>query len=117
MNIFHHGSSVSCKIVTATSVLLLAFVMVAPGVLGHNGSVAAGSVPSGYGGRAYGVYTQVPIVGGAYFADTGSLPAEGGVLVASFVTVDTGVAAGGVFLSYTRGFSGRHTSETARAGI
>jgi len=52
MNIFHHGSGVSCKIVTAISVLLLAFVMVAPGVLGHNGSVAAGSVPSGYGGRA-----------------------------------------------------------------
>src|SRR3989475_1299603 len=117
MNIFHHGSSVSCKIVTATSVLLLAFVMVAPGVLGHNGSVAAGSVPSGYGGRAYGVYTQVPIVGGAYFADTGSLPAEGGVLVAPFVPVDTGVAGALVFLSYTRGFTDLAMSETATSDI
>src|SRR5437879_13202457 len=117
MNIFHHSAGVSCKIVTATSVLLLAFVMAAPGVLGHSGSVAAGSVPSGYGGRAYGVYTQVPIFGGAYFADTGSLPAEGGVLVASFATVDTGVAAAVVFLSYTRGFTDLALSETATSDI
>src|SRR2546425_3246699 len=117
MNIFHHGSGVSCKIVTATSVLLLAFVMVAPGVLGHSGSVRASSVRSGSGGRAYGVHTQVPIFGGAYFADTGSLPGEGGVLVAPFVPVDTGVAAGVVFLSYTRGFSGLAMSEPATSDI
>src|SRR2546426_9198137 len=117
MNIFHHGSGVSCKIVTATSVLVLAFVMVAPGVLGHSGSVRASSVPSGYGGRAYGVYTQVPIFGGAYFADTGSLPVEGGVLVAPFVPVDTGVAAALVFLSYTRGFTDLAMSETATSDI
>src|SRR2546426_477626 len=117
MNIFHHSAGVSCKIVTATSVLLLAFVMVAPGVLGHSGSVRASSVPSGYGGRAYGVYTQVPIFGGAYFADTGSLPVEGGVLVAPFVPVDTGVAAALVFLSYTRGFTDLAMSETATSDI
>src|SRR2546427_2878151 len=103
MNIFHHGSSVSCKIVTATSVLLLAFVMVAPGVLGHNGSVAAGSVPSGYGGRAYGVYKTGPILGGAEFAATGSLPGGGGVLVAALRPAGTGVAGALVVPSCTTG--------------
>ena len=80
MNILRHGSGVSYKVVTATSVLLLALVIGAPGILGHMGSVAASDVPTAYGGRAYGVYTEVPLYGGTYFADTGSLPAEGGVL-------------------------------------
>src|SRR2546427_11976613 len=91
MNIFHHGSSVSCKIVTATSVLLLAFVMVAPGVLGHNGSVAAGSVPSGYGGRAYGVSTQGPPLRGARFPEPGGPPAGGGRLFPPLVPAVPGV--------------------------
>src|SRR2546428_13542006 len=93
MNIFHHGSGVSCKIVTATSVLLLAFVMVAPGVLGHNGSVAAGSVPSGYGGRAYGGDPQGPVAAGAHFAGTRGPPREGGGLLRPFLPVDNGRAA------------------------
>ena len=73
MNILRHGSGVSYKVVTATSVLLLALVIGAPGILGHMGSVAASDVPTAYGGRAYGVYTEVPLYGGTYFADTGRL--------------------------------------------
>src|SRR2546428_12005095 len=103
MNLFHHSAGVSCKIVTATSVLLLAFVMVAPGVLGHNGSVAAGSVPSGYGGRAYGVYTQVPIVGGADFAGTRRPPAGGGGPLGPLRPPDTGGARAPAVLPFTRG--------------
>jgi len=117
MNILRHGSGVSYKVVTATSVLLLALVIGAPGILGRMGSVAASDVPQAYGGRAYGVYTQVPLYGGTYFADTGSLPAEGGVLIADFVPVHTGVADGLVFLSYTRGFTGLAMSETATSDI
>src|SRR5437867_1724597 len=117
MNILRVGSGVSCKVVTATSILLVALVMGAPSILGQRGWVAAGDVPTGYGGRAYGVYTQVPLYGGTYFADTGSLPADGGVLVADFVPVNTGVADGLVFLSYTRGFSGLAMSETATSDI
>src|SRR2546425_361119 len=54
MNFLRHGSGVSCKIVTATSVLIFAFVMGAPGVLGHSGWVEPSSLPQGYGGRASG---------------------------------------------------------------
>src|SRR3989442_15233043 len=82
MNILRHGSGVSYKVVTATSVLLLALVIGAPGILGRMGSVAASDVPQAYGGRAYGVYTQGPLYGGTHFAGPRSLPAEGGGLLA-----------------------------------
>src|SRR5881409_1759346 len=62
-------------IVIAASVLVLAFVLVAPGVTtprsaGHVSALGA----SAYGGRSYAVGTYVPLLGGTIFADTGDLP-------------------------------------------
>ena len=117
MKIIRHGSGVSRKIVTATSLVLLSLLIGATGALGYSGGGAPSNVPVGYGGRAYGVYAAVPIFGGTYFADTGDLPEGGGVLVADFESVDTGVADASVFLSYTAGFDDLAMSETATSDI
>ncbi|TLZ78317.1 MAG: hypothetical protein E6K08_01140 [Methanobacteriota archaeon] len=105
-------------IVIAASVLVLAFVLVAPGVTtprsaGHVSALGA----SAYGGRSYAVGTYVPLLGGTTFADTGDLPPEGGVLVADFVSVGSDLANADGFLSYTRGFSDVGMSEVATSDV
>src|SRR2546428_8276885 len=105
-------------IVIAASVLVLAFVLVAPGVTtprsaGHVSALGA----SAYGGRSYAVGTYVPLLGGTTFADTGNLPPEGGVLVADFVSVGSNLANADGFLSYTRGFSDVGMSEVATSDV
>jgi len=117
MDVLRHRSGAPRRIVTAAFIVFLSFIMGATGVLGHSGGGAPTDVPVGYGGRAYGVYVKVPILGGTYFADTGDLPEEGGVLVADFVAVETGVADASVFLSYTAGFGDLAMSETATSDI
>src|SRR5437870_3680604 len=105
-------------IVIAASVLVLAFVLVAPGITGPRsaGDVSA-LAASAYGGRSYAVGTYVPLLGGTTFADTGDLPPEGGVLVADFVSVGSDLANADGFLSYTRGFSDVGMSEVATSDV
>src|SRR5256712_13346067 len=105
-------------IVIAASVLVLAFVLVAPGITGPRsaGDVSA-LAASAYGGRSYAVGTYVPLLGGTTFADTGDLPPEGGVLVADFVSVGSDLAKADAFLSYTRGFSDVGMSEVATSDV
>src|SRR2546426_6245160 len=105
-------------IVIAASVLVLAFVLVAPGITGPRsaGDVSA-LAASAYGGRSYAVGTYVPLLGGTTFADTGDLPPEGGVLVADFASVGSDLANADAFLSYTRGFSDVGMSEVATSDV
>src|SRR2546427_2206663 len=105
-------------IVIAASVLVLAFVLVAPGITGPRsaGDVSA-LAAAAYGGRSYAVGTYVPLLGGTTFADTGDLPPEGGVLVADFVSVGSDLANADAFLSYTRGFSDMGMSEVATSDV
>src|SRR5207245_3146712 len=105
-------------IVIAASVLVLAFVLVAPGITGPRsaGDVSA-LAASAYGGRSYAVGTYVPLLGGTTFADTGDLPPEGGVLVADFVSVGSNLANADGFRSYTRGFSDMGRSEVATSDV
>jgi hypothetical protein len=105
-------------IVIAASVLVLAFVLVAPGVpvqrgAGHVSTLAA----SAYGGRTYAVGTYVPLLGWTTFADTGNLPPGGGVLVADFVSVANDLSQAVAFLSYTRGFSDAGMSEVSTSDV
>src|SRR2546426_10063782 len=90
-------------IVIAASVLVLAFVLVAPGITGPGSAgVLSALAASAYGGRSYAVGTYVPLLGGTTFADTGDLPPAGGVLVAEFASGGRGLAHGDRLLSYTR---------------
>ncbi len=69
------------------------------------------------GGRAYGVSTSIPLIGDTTYADTGDLPASGGVLFADFTPVGDSVASATVFLSYTRGFLDGGRSEVSASDV
>src|SRR2546428_1879752 len=105
-------------IVIAASVLVLAFVLVAPGITGPRsaGDVSA-LAASAYGGRIYAVGTYFPLLGGTTFADTGDLPPEGGALVADFVSAGSDLAQADAFLSYTRGLSDVGWCEVATSDV
>src|SRR2546428_8640800 len=92
MDVLRHRSGAPRRIVTAAFIVFLSFIMGAMGVLGHSGGGAPTDVPVGYGGRAYGVYVGVPILGGTYFAGNRGLPGEGGVRVPGFACLGTRVA-------------------------
>src|SRR6266516_6934669 len=100
--------------------LLFALVVVATGVsaFGGGGSPSdVGTNSTTYGGRAYGVSTFIPLIGDTTYADTGDLPADGGVLFADFTPVGDSVASATVFLSYTRGFLDTGRSEVSASDI
>ena len=106
------------RIVTATSVLAFSFLIMGSGAFAYGGGVdPAYTSGTSYGGSAYGVASYVPWFGGTTYAYSGSLPAQGGFLVADFAPVSTGVAAANVFLSYTSGFTDVAMSEAATSDI
>src|SRR6266568_4633466 len=57
------------------------------------------------------------VVGDTTYADTGDLPASGGVLFADFTPVGDSVASATVFLSYTRGFLDGGRSEVTTSDV
>src|SRR2546422_694980 len=69
-----------------------------------------------YSGRAFGASVHVGPLD-AKFADTGDLPAEGGEIDATTVTVHTDPAQAEVLLSVTMGFDEKAESEAATAAI
>ncbi len=101
--------------------LLFALVVVATGVSAFGGGGIApsdvGTNSTTYGGRAYGVSTSIPLIGDTTYADTGDLPADGGVLFADFTPVGDSVASATVFLSYTRGFLDAGRSEVSASDV
>ena len=115
MNLWKHGLGIVKTGATGVSVLLLAFVMSAP-TIGAYGGTPAPTTAMSYGGRAYGLGV-LTVFGDTYYADTGDLPSDGGVLFAPFVDVNTDVASASVFLSYTRGFNDLGITEAATADI
>src|SRR3989442_1929743 len=96
------------KTAIGVSVVLLSFVLSAPIVGACGGNPRPLSTT--YGGRGFGVGIET-LLGNQYFADTGSLPSDGGALFADFTDVGTDVANGLVWLSYTRGFNGVGVTE------
>src|SRR6266545_4442504 len=101
--------------------LLFALVVVATGVSAFGGGGIApsdvGTMSTAYGGRAYGVSTSIPLIGDTTYADTGDLPASGGVLFADFTPVGDSVASATAFLSYTRGFLDGGRSEVSASDV
>src|SRR6266702_4469619 len=101
--------------------LLFALVVFATGVSALAGGGYApsdvGTTSTTYGGRAYGVSTSIPLIGDTTYADTGDLPASGGVLFADFTPVGDSVASATVFLSYTRGFLDGGRSEVTTSDV
>src|SRR5438445_737956 len=69
-----------------------------------------------YSGRAFGASVHVGLLD-AKFADTGNLPAEGGEIDATTVTVHTDPAQAEVLLSITMGFDEKAESEAATAAV
>src|SRR3989475_8683253 len=69
-----------------------------------------------YSGRAFGASVHVGPLD-AKFADTGNLPAEGGEIDATTVTVHTDPAQAEVLLSVTMGFDEKAESEAATASV
>src|SRR2546428_10675080 len=69
-----------------------------------------------FSGRAFGVSVHTAFLN-LKFADTGDLPAEGGEIDATVLTVNTDVARGDVLLSITIGFDHRAQSDAAVAEV
>lgn len=106
------------RIVITAFVLVLSAVLIAPSGPAKVGLVSpAQAAETTYGGRAYGVGTSVPLFGETTYADTGNLPADGGVLVADFESVTADLADATVFLTYTRGFTDVAMSESATSDV
>ncbi len=111
----HRLGGARAGLVLAFSVVLLATAVSA--VAGEGSPTVGAMTASGYGGRAYGVWTHIPLVGDATYADTGNLPANGGALFADFTGVSDSVASATVWESYTRGFNDTGRSEVATSDI
>lgn len=97
--------------------LVLAFALAAQAAPLRTSAVSRASTSTTYGGQAYGVGVQLPLVGGTTYADTGSLPSSGGFLVADFAPVNTPAAAANVFLSYASGLEDTAQSEVATSDV
>ena len=69
-----------------------------------------------FSGRAFGVFVHTAFLN-LKFADTGDLPAEGGEIDATVLTVNTDVARADVLLSITMGFDHRAQSDAAVADV
>ena len=98
-------------------IVALASLVMAPSVFALGGVVTPTDTSTTYGGRAYGVSTHVPLIGDNTYADTGNLPADGGALFGDFTPVESSVASGTVFLTYTRGFLDGGVSEATTSDV
>ena len=97
--------------------LVLAFALAAQAAPLRTSEVSRASTSTTYGGQAYGVGVQLPLVGGTTYADTGSLPSSGGFLVADFAPVSDPSADANVFLSYASGLQDAAQSEVATSDV
>ena len=105
------------RVAAVASLLVLSFVLAAMAAPLRPSVVSRASTDTTYGGRAYGVGIQLPLSGATTYADTGSLPASGGFLVADFAPVSNAAADATVFLSYASGLMGAGKSEVATMDV
>lgn len=105
------------RTVLVAGLLVLSFVIAAQAVPLQSSVMRSASTSTTYGGEAYGVGVQLPLGGGATYADTGALPASGGFLVADFAPVSDPAADATVFLSYASGLSDVGKSEVATMDV
>lgn len=99
------------------SLLVLSFVLAAQAAPLRTSEVSRASTDTTYGGRAYGLGVQLPLAGQTTYADTGSLPANGGFLVADFTPVTSTAADATIFLSYTSGLLDAGKTEVATMDV
>jgi hypothetical protein len=106
MKAFTAASSRAKGIVIAFAILALGFMTFS---LGAVGDTNPGCTTGAYGGRAFGIWAHVPLVGDTTLADTGYLPPDGGALDATMFWEETpgvSVAQTSLFFSLTTGING-----------
>lgn len=103
------------------SVVALAIAIGTPAALLQAGTgsmtLSSSAIATTYGGRAFGVGVQDPLVGNTYYADTGSLPSSGGAVIADFTPVNDPAASSNVFLSYAAGIANATQTEVATMDV
>ncbi len=106
-------SSRAKGIVTAVSVLVFAFVLVAPLAVSSD---AATCTVDAYGGRAYGLWLHTPVSETTY-ADTGDLPPDGGSSDSTVDWTGTPAAEATAFFSLTTASDGVAQSFVSASGV